>query len=261
MSSSINAASSVIDAARRLSWAILFTGACSVLWSCGSESAPEPGPAQNGPQYVPYSSLTSDSCLDTCPYAFDGACDEPHLCGTGSDCTDCGGTVTRPAVRADQCLDTCIYANDGQCDVPYLCATGTDCHDCAGRGEACNDSCEFAYDGECDAPESCARGTDCWDCKGPVDPKVRSVIVVVGDPACRGAVLYRNGGRVDAVESIQSSSSQFRGCSDAMGVGYVVKLAPNESATLELRGACSYLYEQPALEGGTCEVVCLGCGR
>jgi hypothetical protein len=259
MSSSENGARRAPDAVRRLLWAIAFACCWSTASSCVPDSADDPGPARPGAQYVPYSSLTSDSCLDTCPYAFDGACDEPHLCGTGSDCTDCGGTVTTPALANDQCVDTCIYANDGECDVPYLCKTGTDCSDCVGRGEACNDSCEYSYDGACDAPEACARGTDCWDCRGPVDPKVRSVIVVVGDDACRGAVLYRNGGRVDAVDVTPNSSSQLDLCSDARGVGYLVKLAANETATLELRGTCSYLYEQPALEGGTCEVVCLGC--
>src|SRR6188768_4244997 len=114
MSSSVHGAASAPHPARRLVWALVVAGSWSMVWSCVPESGHDPGASHKGAaQYVPYSSLTSDSCLDTCPYAFDGACDEPHLCGTGSDCTDCGGTVTTPAVGNDQCVDTCIYAKDG----------------------------------------------------------------------------------------------------------------------------------------------------
>ena len=45
--------------------------------------------------------------------ALDGVCDEPDLCPSGTDHTDC-------------VVDTCEYANDGVCDEPDLCTEGTD---------------------------------------------------------------------------------------------------------------------------------------
>jgi hypothetical protein len=35
--------------------------------------------------------IPSDTCDDSCVWADDGECDEPTLCTTGTDCTDCGG--------------------------------------------------------------------------------------------------------------------------------------------------------------------------
>lgn len=72
------------------------------------------------------------AACDTCEFANDGACDEPLLCATGTDSTDCTGA-------AGNCTDTCASANDGECDdggpgaVYAVCALGTDCGDCGPR--------------------------------------------------------------------------------------------------------------------------------
>ena len=60
---------------------------------------------------------------DSCEYARDGACDEPHYCAVGTDSTDCGVSIS-PA-------DSCRFALDGVCDEPGLCDFGTDSTDCA----------------------------------------------------------------------------------------------------------------------------------
>jgi hypothetical protein len=253
--------------ARALALAARYGAAIALLTivasSCASRGDGDSGTTQGGQQsaeYIPYASLTADSCLDTCQFAFDEVCDEPNFCATGTDCSDCGGTPTTPEIREDECVDTCRYAGDGTCDVPYLCATGTDCTDCNGRGETCNDKCQWSRDGECDAPGSCEPGTDCTDCKGPFDGEKRVALVVVGDMACDGALLYKNGGRVESLEVTESLESVPTKCSETHG--YVVDLEENESATIELRGAgCQYVHQQAPLDGGTCAVVCLGCER
>jgi hypothetical protein len=230
-----------------------------VVSSCKSEGAdeePNQG-ARESAEYIPYSSLTADSCVDTCSFAFDDVCDEPNFCATGTDCSDCGGTPTTPEVQEDECVDTCRYAGDGTCDVPYLCATGTDCADCNGRGETCNDKCYWARDGYCDSPGSCEKGTDCTDCKGPFEAEKRVVAVVVGDVACNGAFLFKNGGRVTSLEVTESLEEVPTKCSEVNG--YPLDLEEGESAIIELRGACEFVYQQAPLEAGTCTVVCLGC--
>ena len=64
-----------------------------------------------------------------CPFTNDGACDEPILCGVGTDAADCrGGTGPGETPPGP---DSCRYANDGECDEPILCASGTDRTDCA----------------------------------------------------------------------------------------------------------------------------------
>ena len=92
----------------------------------------------------------ADEGPDSCEHAHDGECDEPGLCRTGTDTTDCEGP------------DSCEHAHDGECDEPGLCRTGTDTTDCEGP-----DSCEHAHDGECDEPGLCRTGTDTTDCEGP----------------------------------------------------------------------------------------------
>ncbi len=234
-----------------------------VTSSCASGENEDAGAGpgrQQSAEYIPYASLTADSCLDTCQFAFDDVCDEPNFCATGTDCSDCGGEPTTPEVGENECVDTCRYAGDGTCDVPYLCATGTDCSDCEGRGQTCNDKCQWSRDGECDSPGACETGTDCTDCKGPFDAERRMVAVVVGDLACDGAFLYKNDGRVTSFNIVESVEVAPAKCSEAEGY-YALELAENESATIELRGACEYVYQQPPVEAGTCTVVCLGCGQ
>ncbi len=237
----------------------LLTVVASSCASQGDDAAEADPGGQQSAEYIPYASLTADSCLDTCQFAFDDVCDEPSFCATGTDCTDCGGEPTTSELGQDECVDTCTYAGDGTCDVPYLCATGTDCSDCNGRGVTCNDTCNGKRDGVCDSPGSCEPGTDCTDCKGPSDVNKRVVAVVVGDVACNGALLYKNGGRVESLEVTEELTEIPTKCSEANG--YPLDLAENESATIELRGACEYIFHQEPLEGGTCTVVCLGCAR
>jgi hypothetical protein len=88
---------------------------------------------------------------NTCQYAFDGECDQPDLCDSGTDTTDCAGVVD----------NTCKFAFDGECDEPELCPSGSDSSDCAGLG---GNTCEYAFDGECDEPNLCPPGTDSSDC-------------------------------------------------------------------------------------------------
>ncbi|MDM7861128.1 tetratricopeptide repeat protein [Alteromonas sp. ASW11-36] len=68
--------------------------------------------------------LSSQSLADdSCQFALDGECDEPHACATGTDSTDCGVTTSA--------ADSCQYAFDGVCDEPGLCQYGTDSTDCS----------------------------------------------------------------------------------------------------------------------------------
>jgi bacterioferritin-associated ferredoxin len=131
-------------------------------------------------------------CLDTCPYAFDGECDDGgpgslySVCGFGTDCGDCGPRDNDVIVTDGICSDTCPYAVDGECDdggpgsLYSVCGFGTDCGDCGPRDDdivigptgLCTDTCFYAFDGECDdgGPGSlysvCGFGSDCGDC-GP----------------------------------------------------------------------------------------------
>lgn len=129
-------------------------------------------------------------CLDTCPSAHDGECDDGgpgslyDVCALGTDCSDCGPRV---------CGHSCPFDGDGECDDggpgsdTNVCDFGSDCSDCGPRsrhylapirhhapesGPICEDTCFSANDGECDdgGPGSlydiCEYGTDCSDC-GP----------------------------------------------------------------------------------------------
>ena len=78
-------------------------------------------------------------CVNTCPYSFDGVCDDggnfssSSVCAFGTDCGDCG---SRGAVL---CSDTCKTAANGYCHDGGTgsggsdCAYGTDCTDCGVR--------------------------------------------------------------------------------------------------------------------------------
>lgn len=141
-------------------------------------------------------------CEDTCPYAFDGECDDGgpdslyDYCDFGTDCGDCGPRFPDPGLI---CEDSCSWAFDGECDdggpgsLNDMCGFGTDCGDCGPRvpgdfGDPgpgpdplmCDDSCPYAFDGECDdgGPGSlydyCDLGTDCGDC-GPRDPHAEPI--------------------------------------------------------------------------------------
>ncbi len=106
------------------------------------------------------------ACTNTCPYHHDNECDDGRvnasssICRYGTDCADCGATVTltatpsrptqyptkRPITKKPTryngpglCLNNCLFARDGFCDdggegsqTPW-CFKGTDCADCGKR--------------------------------------------------------------------------------------------------------------------------------
>jgi len=141
------------------------------------------------------------TCDDSCPYAFDGVCDdgsEPldayyyQNYGYQDDSLfdDYGGNFGYDGRRRLSTDDN--IADDGEDDY-YMesddsrvsaCLKGTDCTDCGGvdalrdysepaddeDAETCVNTCQYARDGVCDDPRGnmkCALGTDCEDC-GPV---------------------------------------------------------------------------------------------
>jgi hypothetical protein len=61
--------------------------------------------------------------VNSCDYAYDGVCDEPLDCDSGTDTYDC--------LSAPQ-GDACDFVEDGVCDEPDLCPPGTDTADCSG---------------------------------------------------------------------------------------------------------------------------------
>jgi len=106
----------------------------------------------------------ADAQQNTCRYAFDGECDEPKICSTGTDAWDCRGEgVPGP--------NDCFWAYDGECDEPSLCPGNSDSWDCRQQGAAPGpESCAYSNDGECDEPGTgtgvCLAGTDTMDCHG-----------------------------------------------------------------------------------------------
>jgi len=106
---------------------------------------------------------------NSCPWAFDGECDEPGigtgLCAAGTDTFDCTGV-------AFDWSNACPWAFDGECDEPGIgtgaCLPGTDTFDCRGASFDWSNSCPWAFDGECDEPGIgtgvCLPGTDTYDC-------------------------------------------------------------------------------------------------
>lgn len=120
----------------------------------GSDPAPPPGGSDPG--VPPPGGDPGGACMDTCPWAFDGVCDDggPGAvyadCPMGTDCADCGPR-----------------SESGPGGVPPSDFPG----DYPGGG-TCDDSCPWAYDGECDdgGPGAmwsvCPLGSDCSDC-GP----------------------------------------------------------------------------------------------
>jgi hypothetical protein len=118
----------------------------------GSDPAPPPG----GDPAPPPGGSSDGACMDTCPWAFDGECDDGGpgslyaVCALGTDCGDCGprsGGSTSPDGPADDgsgwsggtCIDTCTWAFDGECDdggpgsLYAVCPLGSDCADCGPR--------------------------------------------------------------------------------------------------------------------------------
>jgi hypothetical protein len=134
-----------------------------------------PGPqrAINLQRCLQLASPTNSSSLnDSCEFAKDGVCDEPNVCASGTDATDCHRSQRQQPVRS-RGDDSCRWANDGTCDEPDVCASGSDATDCAApissrqpptTPRARGNSCEFAFDGTCDEPNLCAPGTDTADC-------------------------------------------------------------------------------------------------
>lgn len=106
---------------------------------------------------------------DSCMWARNRTCDEPHSCAYGTDYSDCS-INPRPETTG---ANSCEWANDGRCDEPRIgtarCAAWTDTTDCAYGGRTrITDSCAYAGDGQCDEPGfgtgMCASGTDTSDC-------------------------------------------------------------------------------------------------
>ena len=75
------------------------------------------------------SSSSSGSRDNSCAYAYDGECDEPSYCETGTDTSDCSGGSSGGSSSGGS--NSCQYAYDGECDEPSYCETGTDTSDCA----------------------------------------------------------------------------------------------------------------------------------
>lgn len=67
------------------------------------------GSGESGMNYS-YSGATSD----TCAWACDGMCDEPWLCSSGTDCTDCGNcnSMSPPATPPGTVPLTCGWGSD-----------------------------------------------------------------------------------------------------------------------------------------------------
>lgn len=95
-------------------------------------------------------------CLNSCPFAFDGECDDggpgslTSACVFGTDCGDCGPRTAgggggaglapgfgcgedRPNEPVSVCENTCRTAFDGVCDDQGPCPVGSDCGDCGPR--------------------------------------------------------------------------------------------------------------------------------
>lgn len=119
---------------------------------------------------------------DSCEYAFDGVCDEPGYCATGTDTTDCSGSGAGGGGTGGTC-DAGLESCDGGCmpsgatccfDGAHYCDAGEECcsDGCYPAGSGCsgsssgNDSCQWAFDGVCDEPGACPSGTDATDCGG-----------------------------------------------------------------------------------------------
>jgi hypothetical protein len=104
------------------------------------------------------------SCMNSCPFAFDGECDDGgpgaifDVCGFGTDCEDCGprgDSVSLSCFSSDECQEN-EYCDAGtfQC-MPFIQCS----NDCAGRF---NGFCEDGGLGS--TASSCVFGADCFDC-------------------------------------------------------------------------------------------------
>ena len=71
----------------------------------------------------------SSTGQDSCEYAFDGECDEPTYCHSGTDTSDCGGSGNSGG--GSDYENSCEYAFDDECDEPTYCQYGTDTQDCS----------------------------------------------------------------------------------------------------------------------------------
>jgi hypothetical protein len=104
-----------------------------------------------------------------CIFVNDLACDEPDLCPSGTDDSDCCATEQNGQCEemsmGGMCQDGsdyfdcgyCPYENDGFCDAPGLCPADSDAADCCATPE--DGICEeMQFGGECDP------GTDYYDC-------------------------------------------------------------------------------------------------
>ena len=141
----------------------------------------------------------NDKCLPqgdgSCPFEFDGECDEGFFCDFGTDPADCCATPQdgncEEFSKGGTCEDGtdffdcgyCVYEFDFECDVPQYCPEGTDVADCCAsqqdgnceeqsQGGACPDgsdpydcgTCLTEDDGSCDVPADCPVGIDANDC-------------------------------------------------------------------------------------------------
>ena len=121
-----------------------------------------------------------------CQYAFDGECDEPAICGKGTDSFDCRGTGTPGP-------NDCFWAYDGECDEPRIgtnsCPIRSDSWDCRGEGPPPGpESCPYSRDNECDEPAGgtglCLPGTDTIDCQTSANARGAGGCEWVNDGEC-----------------------------------------------------------------------------
>lgn len=121
---------------------VISLASLTVSSGCDSRSMRGPGP---GPGGADSGSPSTPLCADTCPFAFDGECDDggpasiTSVCEYGTDCGDCGP-------RVGGCVPSCF---DRECG-PDGC--GGTCGTCP-SGE-CNDGvCTTGGGGSCDPSE------------------------------------------------------------------------------------------------------------
>ena len=124
----------------------------STIAEAGGPGAGDPGggdPGGGAPGGGAPGGDPTDTCMDTCPWAFDGECDDGGSgslyagCALGTDCADCGPRAGSDPGSSDAggatCSDTCMWPADGECDdggpgsLHAVCPEGTDCTDCGAR--------------------------------------------------------------------------------------------------------------------------------
>ncbi len=88
--------------------ALVAAGSAVLLVGCYDVTAPQPTPQPTGP--------------DSCRYANDGVCDEPHYCPLNTDTTDC--TDTQPSFGAQTVADQAYTVGEAIAELVLPAATG-----------------------------------------------------------------------------------------------------------------------------------------